>query len=389
MIYALLTAILCLLWCAPVEAVQLTPKEELGKLLYFDPQLSMGRNQSCSTCHLPPGFADPENVANPRESVVSKGSLPGKLGTRNSPSAAYAAFSPHFHWNGEEGLYVGGQFWDGREPTLKAQAKGPFLNHVEMGMISPRSVKEAVRDLVNPFQPKYLALFGQVYNVSLDTVNLTEPLVAEMLYDMVADAIAAYEKSSELNQFNSKFDYYLAGKAKLTPQERLGLTIFNGKGLCNKCHISTSLKSPDGGIIPPLFTDFTYDNLGIPRSTNPAIAQAKTDYGLGGRPDIAALDPKGTQKGKFKVPTLRNVALTAPYGHNGFFATLTEIVDFYNTAGIRGRWPKPEVAQNVNREEMGNLKLTKREVAALVAFMQTLSDGYGKLLPKITLPPFP
>ncbi len=387
--YAILTLLCLFVWCLPAAAIQLTPKEELGKLLYFDPQLSLEKNQSCSTCHMPPGFADPENVANPRQSVVSKGSVPGKLGTRNTPSAAYAAFSPHFHWNGAEGMYIGGQFWDGREPTLKAQAKGPFLNPVEMAMISPRSVKEAVRHPDNPLLPNYRQLFEQVYKVALNDVNLAEPLVAEMLYDMAADAIAAYEKSRELNQFSSKYDYMLAGKAKLTAQERRGLQLFNGKGLCNKCHISTPLKGPDGSMIPPLFTDFTYDNLGIPRSTNPAITQAPTDLGLGGRPEIAALDPKGLQKGKFKVPTLRNIALTAPYGHNGYFATLTEIVDFYNTAGIRGRWPKPEVPQNVNREEMGNLKLTKSEVAAIVAFMQTLSDGYGKPLPNITLPPFP
>lgn len=387
--YALFVGLFLISLAIPAHALQLTPKEELGKLLYFDPNLSKEKNQSCSTCHLPPGFADPENAANPKQQVISKGSVPGKVGTRNAPSVAYAAFSPHFHWNGEEGLYVGGQFWDGREPTLKNQAKGPFLNPVEMAMMSPRSVKEAIRDKANPWQANYRALFWQVYKIELESVNLADPLVAEVLYDMAADAIAAYEKSREVNQFSSKYDYYLAGKTKLTPQERRGLQLFNGKGLCNKCHLSKPLKGPDGSIIPPLFTDFTYDNLGIPRSTNPAIAQAPIDLGLGGRPDIAAIDPKGLQKGKFKVPTLRNVALTAPYGHNGYFATLTEIVDFYNTAGVRGRWPKPEVPQNVNREEMGNLKLTKQEVAAIVAFMKTLSDGYGEPLPAITLPPFP
>lgn len=387
--YALLAVLCLVLSCAPAAALQLTPKQELGKLLYFDPQLSKEKNQSCSTCHLPPGFADPENAASPKTSVISKGSVPGKVGTRNAPTAAYAAFSPHFHWDGEEGLYLGGQFWDGREPTLKAQAKGPFLNPVEMAMISPRSVKESVRDKLNPFQPKYNELFAQVYKVSLETVNLADPLVAEMLYDMAADAIAAYEKSREVNQFSSKYDYYLVGKAKLTAQERQGLQLFNGKGLCNKCHTSKPLKGPDGSTIPPLFTDFTYDNLGIPRSTNPAIAQAPVDLGLGGRPEIAALDPRGMQKGKFKVPTLRNIGLTAPYGHNGYFATLNEIVDFYNTAGLPGRWPKPEVTQNVNRAEMGNLKLTKKEMAAIVAFMNTLNDGYGAPLPMITLPPFP
>lgn len=373
----------------PGASSTLTPKEELGKLLFFDTHLSKEKNQSCATCHQPPGFADPLNAAMPKTEVVSRGSVGGIFGTRNSPTAAYAAFSPHFHWDSEEGLFIGGQFWDGREPTLKGQAKGPFLNPLEMTMPHGGAVVEACRDSGNQLHKRYTELFRQVYGVDLTKANLEDGIIAAYLYDLTADAIAAYEKTREVNPFSSKFDYVQAGKAKFTPQERLGLKLFNGKGLCNKCHTSKPGKSPGGGMIPPLFTDFTYDNLGIPRSTNPVLAKAPVDLGLGGRPDIAAIDPKGLQKGKFKVPTLRNIGLTAPYGHNGYFATLTEIVEFYNTAGVKGRWPKPEVPQNVNREEMGNLKLTKKEVAAIVAFMLTLSDGYGQPLSGVVLPPFP
>jgi len=387
--HLILAACLALFSVQPAFSAPLTPKEELGKLLYFDTQLSREKNQSCATCHQPPGFADPANAAMPHQEVVSKGSVRGSLGPRNSPTVAYAAFSPHFQWDSEDGLFLGGQFWDGREATLKGQAKEPFLNPVEMTMPDGRSVVESCRNSLNVQHKRYLELYRTVYGVDLAETDLKDPLVADALYDFTADAIAAYEKSREVNQFSSKYDYFLVGKARLTAEERLGLKLFNGKGLCNKCHISKAGKSPSGGMIPPLFTDFTYDNLGIPRSTNPALAKAPFDLGLGGRPDIAAIDPQGLQKGKFKVPTLRNVALTAPYGHNGYFATLTEIVEFYNTAGLRGRWPQPEVAQNVNRTEMGNLKLTKKEVAAIVAFMGTLTDGYDQPLEGIGLPPFP
>jgi len=384
-----LAVFILLMAVRPGESAPLTPKEELGKLLFFDTQLSKEKNQSCATCHQPPGFADPANAAMPQTEVVSRGSVSGFFGTRNAPTVAYVAFSPHFHWDRDEGLFLGGQFWDGREPTLKGQAKGPFLNPVEMTMPHGGSVVESCRHPGNQLSKRYIELFRQVYRVDLAEANLKDPIVADALYDLTADAIAAYEKTGEVSPFSSKYDYVKAGKATFTPQESLGLKLFNGKGLCSKCHISEPGKSPGGGMIPPLFTDFTYDNLGIPRSTNPALADAPVDLGLGGRPDIAAIDPRGRQKGKFKVPTLRNIRLTAPYGHNGYFATLTEIVEFYNTAGVRGRWPKPEVPQNVNRKEMGNLKLTKKEVAAIVAFMGTLSDGYGQPLSGVVLPPFP
>ncbi len=136
------------------------------------------------------------------------------------------------------------------------------------------------------------------------------------------------------------------------------------------CHPNAG--APDG--TPPLFTDFTYDNLGIP--ANPQVETLRlvvgleyaTDYGLGG------VLGDSDQFGKFKVPTLRNVAKTTPYGHNGYFATLYEIVGFYNTAGD-GTWPLPEVSENVNRGELGNLNLTTDQVDAIVAFLFTLSDG--------------
>lgn len=196
--HLILAACLALFSVQPAFSASLTPKEELGKLLYFDTHLSREKNQSCATCHQPPGFADPANAAMPHQEVVSKGSVRGSLGTRNSPTVAYAAFSPHFQWDSDEGLFLGGQFWDGREATLKGQAKGPFLNPVEMTMPDDRSVVESCRSSLNVQYKRYLELYRTVYGVNLAEADLKDPLVADALYDFTADAIAAYEKSREV-----------------------------------------------------------------------------------------------------------------------------------------------------------------------------------------------
>jgi len=147
------------------------------------------------------------------------------------------------------------------------------------------------------------------------------------------------------------------------------------KGLCAECHPS----GPGPNQEPPLFTDFTYDNLGVPKNPeNPYYYLPKSlnpdgeqfvDLGLG------SIVEKLEENGKFRVPTLRNVAVTAPYMHNGVFKTLRQVVVFYNTRDV-GPWPAPEVPQNVNREELGDLGLAEQEVDAIVAFLRTLTDGY-------------
>ncbi len=143
-----------------------------------------------------------------------------------------------------------------------------------------------------------------------------------------------------------------------------------------------------GRLTPPLFTDFTYDNIGLPRNVK-IPGNPEPNLGLGGRPDIAKKDPNGDEIGKHKVMPLRNIAITSPYGHNGVFATLAQIVHFYNTRDTLGEvlnnrdpgfgkagWPKPEIQQNVNRDELGNLKLTQEEEHAIIAFLNTLTDDY-------------
>ncbi len=355
----LAVAFLLLTTAGTVSAQSLTLKEQLGKFLYFDTDLSKPSVQSCASCHHPQaGFADPDqNVP------TSQGAIPTRFGGRNSPTSAYAAFSPNFHYDGNLGLYVGGQFWDGRAATLEEQAKGPFLNPLEMNNPSKAYVIRSIR------ASRYAALFEEVFgDGALDDV--------EQAYDQTAEAIAEFERSSEVNQFSSKFDYFLAGKAKLTKTEKKGLELFNTKGKCAQCHPSEAGPYAD----KPLFTDFTYDNLGVPKNPdNPFYllppkfnpdGRDWVDYGLGG-----VLGEQG-QMGKMKVPTLRNIAVTAPYAHNGYFKTLKEIVHFYNTRDV-ANWPPPEVPDNVNDTELGDLGLTDKEEKAIVAFLKTLTDGYG------------
>ncbi len=322
-----------------------TKKVELGKLLFFDNNLSNPTGKSCASCHSPnTAFSDPNNA------FVSAGVFNLK-GQRNTPSINYMAFSPDFNKN-EEGAYFGGQFWDGRAKDLCEQAKGPLLNHIEMNNSNQKMVVDAVKN--GAYSYLFKAVYGE--NVFQNT---------EDAFQNIAEAIEAYEKSAELNSFTSKFDYYLAGKVKLTDLEKKGMQLFNDpkKANCAACHISTA-DEKSGKV---LFTDFTFDNLGVPK--NPLISAKEVDLGLGKILNSTA------ENGKFKVPTLRNVALTAPYFHNGSFKTLEEVVEFYSDRDS-GKFGKPEVEENMNEDELGNLHLTKEEVKAIVAFMLTLTDGY-------------
>lgn len=346
---------------AKVSEQYLTLKQVLGKKLFFDKNLSTPVGQACADCHAPEsGFANP--VSN---LPVSQGVHKDRFGSRNDLIAAYASFSPEFHYDTDEYAYVGGLFWDGRAANLAEQAKGPFLNPLEMANPNEQAVIEKVRN------SDYADLFKKVFGTDA-LKNI------EKAYNFVAEAIAEYEKSSELNQFNSKYDLYLKGKVTLTDQEMKGLVLFEAekKGNCAACHLSKP--GLDGS--HPLFTDFTYDNLGVPKNAeNPFYYLPQylnpdgmdfVDLGLGG------IVKKAAENGKFRVPTLRNVAKTAPYMHNGLFKTIRQVVVFYNTRDI-GPWPPPEVAMNVNHEELGDLGLTEQEVDDIVAFLNTLTDGYN------------
>lgn len=356
---------------------------KLGEQLFFDTNLSNPPGQSCASCHDPEmAFVDPDAWVPTSEGVIA-----GRFGNRNTPTAMYMAFSPDFHFDEEEGLYIGGQFLDGRAATLEEQAKAPFLNPVEMANDDKAMVIDKVRSA------RYARLFKRVYGRNaFDDV--------ERAYDNMVAAIAAFERTRRFNRFTSKYDYYLAGKVALTEQQERGRILFEreDKGNCAACH--PSQPGPDEA--PPLFTDFSYDNLGVPKNPNNffyAMAaefnpdgEDFVDVGLAGNPQVQADGRAEQEKGKLKVPSLRNISRTGPWMHNGYFQTLKGVVDFYNSrdtrpvcvnkmateaeARAKGCWPPAEVAENVNSDELGNLGLSENEIEDIVAFLETLTDGY-------------
>ena len=379
---AILSMTLFLLLLTVSVAMGMTPKEQLGKLLYFDKHLSVNNNQACASCHHPrSGWADPLDAAAPDVFPISLGSVRSLNGCRNAPPSGYAAFNPVFYYDDAQQMYFGGQFWDGRADTVMDQAKGPFTNPVEMGMPDETAVVAALSE-GNPNEAAYCILFKEVYNVDITTIDYTDSNLVLTVYDMVADAIGIFEKTERLSAFTSKYDSYLAGKAQFNAQETRGLALFQTN--CSACHPSDATVNPDGTIIPPLFTDFSYDNLGVPTNNNKRLADCGIDTGLGGRlaasPDPTIFPDITLQDGKFKVSSLRNIELTPPYAHNGYFATLLDIVHFYNTRDV-ANWPPPEVLSNLNTTELGNLGLTADEEADIVAFLLTLTDGFCNKMP--------
>jgi cytochrome c peroxidase len=390
-----LCCVLVLAWVAlPASSLALTPIEQLGKEIFFD-KISSPDWMSCSVCHGPDvGFTGPTPATN-KDGAVYNGAIPQRFGNRKPPSAAYATLAPIFHYDAEEETFVGGNFWDGRATgehlgnPAADQALGPFLNPVEQNNPSKAAV------LAQIASSKYAYLWTAVWGSPVSYGTEAEVLVN---YDRVGLSIAAYEGSSEVNAFTSKWDYFMRGEAELSQKEQQGMELFNGKAGCNGCHPA------------PLFTDYTYDNLGAPKNPqNPfyrmdmvylddgtpinPLGPAWIDPGLGGflntLPEsyfaALGLDKATTVQGnwgKQKVPTLRNVAkapseeYTKAYLHNGVFDDLKKVVDFYNTRDV-GDWPPPEVPENVNHDELGNLGLSKAEVNAIVAFLGTLSDGWS------------
>lgn len=342
-------------------------KAGLGKAMFFDANLSEPRGQSCSTCHAPShGFADPRGLA------TSEGAVKGRFAQRNSPTISYAMFSPELYFDKAESHYVGGQFYDGRAKTLEEQASGPLFSPVEMN--NPDKATLLKKVAAANYADQLKMLYGADIFADEDKAMAA-----------VADALATFQRSKEVNPFSSKYDAYLLGKVKLTEEEALGLKLFEDekKGNCAACHPS---KVVDGKL--PLFTDFTYDNLGLGKNLDNPFRKMKNKF----NPDGAGVIDLGLGKtvkdsahnGKFKVPTLRNVAVTAPYMHNGLLTSVHQTIEFYNTRDIPGKWSAAEVTENINADELGNLGLNEDEVHAIEAFMKTLTDGY--VIPQATTP---
>jgi len=401
---------------------ELTAIEQLGKSMFFDRRLSLHGNQSCAACHdREAGWTGELSLLNAGPAVY-EGSAAGLFGNRKPPTAAYA-MAPVLHMTVEDGatLFVGGHFWDGRATgerlgdPIAEQAQGPFVNPVEQALPDTACVVRRVCAADYPVTLEsqfpgscriaWPAELEAVCSLPVGTVQMTAEArsASDRAYDHIATAIAAYERSREVNPFSSKFDRYLSGESVLSLEERAGLELFEGRGQCAACHPLD--RGPRGEL--PLLTDFTFDNLGVPRNPeNPWYRSARNPAGAAwvddGRGAFLATRPEwrrfaAENVGKHKVPTLRNVdrrpsgAFVKAYMHNGYFKTLSGLVHFYNTRDVkpvcgeplterealaRNCWPAPEVAANMNTEELGNLGLSQAEEHAIVVFMEALSDGY-------------
>lgn len=362
----------------PAPAGALSPAAALGEQIFKDTSLSASGLQSCATCHVAPAAHAPDNDL----PVQPGGPSLDLMGTRQAPGIRYLARTPPFHF-APDGTPTGGFFWDGRSNTLAEQAAGPFLNPLEMAMPSKAAVVARLQ------AAPYAAAFRQVYGTSI----FSDP---ERAYLAMTQALQRYElEDAQFNAFTSRYDAYLRGQGTLTAQEARGLALFNNsqKGNCAACH--PSALGADGSL--PLFTDFTYDVLGVPR--NPLIPAnanpAYFDLGLAAR-DKGDLADHRELYGAFKVPSLRNVARRRTFFHNGRFTSLRDAVTFYIHRDIHperyypvrpdGTVAKyddlpPRYHRNVNTLEVPYNRgpgdppaLTDAEIEDLLAFLQTLND---------------
>lgn len=370
--------------------VTLTPKESLGRKIYFDARFSEPSGmQSCASCHLPHqgwvGFGEIPSSPNIRgfRAGIGEGAVAGRFGNRKPPSAAYATFSPMFNYDPIDEDFVGGLFWDGRATGAVTgvpagdQALGPFTNPLEQNHPTQKSV------LVKILNDKiYRDMWARAWGTSL---RIDSPESIAENYKKVGLAIAAYEASKEVNQFTSKFDAFLKNEIQLSELERQGMRLFQ-QAECDHCHTI----DPEAGT-PPLFTDFSYYNLGLPQNTEFLNSLGKgsgssLDGGLGSvlaKSNNSEWQAYAAENmGAFKTPTLRNVAKgenNKRFMHNGVLKSLKEVVHFYNTRDVRSEnWATPEFPTTMlrHRRRIGNLRLTSADEDAIVAFMRTLSDGW-------------
>lgn len=366
----------------PIAAGEpIATREELGAALFSDTNLSLNRTQACATCHAPTnGFADPRDNGfdHPVANAVSLGDDGKSIGDRNAPTASYARFSPKFHRD-SEGHYVGGQFWDGRADKLEDQAAGPPLNALEMGMPDKASIVERLRE-----NPAYISAFKSIFGEKV----FDDPDAA---YAAMTEAIAAFERTDEFSPFDSRYDRYLRGEVEFTKQEELGRTLFFSDQFanCNQCHQLRPLP----GSAEETFTNYRFHNIGVPinKAVRAANGSSENAADLGLLANSAVNEP--SEAGKFKVPTLRNVAVTGPYMHNGIFSDLRTAVVFYNRYNSKDpaaqinpetdlEWGETEFLKTISTTELTHgPALDDKRIDALVAFLKTLTDArYEHLL---------
>lgn len=362
----------------------------LGEKMFFDPALSAAGSFACATCHDPGHGFGPAN-----DRAVQLGGKDGRRpGMRAAPSLKYLQaippFTEHFHESEDDGDAsvdngpTGGLTWDGRADRGRDQARIPLFSPFEMA--SQGSAELAARVRRAPYASELRSLIGE-HRFSAD-----EGVVAG-----VAEALEAFEQDPRFYPYSSKYDAYLAGKAVLSPQETRGLALFKdpAKGNCSSCHRS----EPAASETPPQFTDYGLIAIGVPR--NPDIAANADpgffDLGLCGplRTDLAG---RGEYCGLFKTPSLRNVALRHSFFHNGLVHSLREAVAFYAERDTKpDRWyPRDSNGRiqkfddlpakyrgNINSEPPFGPRpddrpvLSPSEIDDIVAFLQTLTDGYA------------
>lgn len=292
-------------------------KARLGRWLYFDPRLSADGTISCATCHVPEhGFSEPR--------AVSTG-IGGQPGTRKAPSFLNAAFA-----------FYPETFWDGRAASLEEQAVGPMANPIEMG--SSHEVVEATVASIPGYAPFFERAFG-------------DPAVT---LDRIAQAIADYERTRISG--NSAWDRWRDDEEThgVDPAVALGDELFFGRALCATCHVGAH------------FTDSKFHNLGI------GWDETSGTFADEGRFVVTGKDE---DRGAFKTPGLRDVALRAPYMHDGSLASLRDVVQHY----VKGGTPNPYLSP-----KMKPVELSEKEIDALVAFMEALTgEGYLDTPPAI------
>lgn len=365
---------------APVVTSSLSQAAQLGEKIFRDQSLSASGKQSCASCH------SPDHAHGPVSDLSAElGGPNGDVqGFRAVPSLRYLNQTPVFFF-AKDGTPTGGFDRDGRAQSLAEQGQRPFLAPHEMANADAAEVIGRLKK--TPYAEQFRQLFGAAI--------LDNP---EQAFGRVTYALQQYQNEDpEFHPFDSKYDQFLAGKVKLSDGEMRGLALFNNpnKGNCIGCH--TSARGADGS--PPLFTDFTYDNLGVPRNSRLAATADPSyfDLGLCG-PDRTDLSTRSDLCGAFKVPSLRNVATRKTFFHNGAFSNLKDVVAFYvrrdtNPEEWYPRGPDgtvqkfndlpPQYRANVNTSEVPyNRKpgmapaLSPAEIDDLVLFLGTLTDGY-------------
>ncbi|UGQ47359.1 cytochrome-c peroxidase [Massilia endophytica] len=354
----------------PVAAASpLSDSAQLGELLFRDPALSASGRQSCESCHVPSSAHAPANSL-----AVQLGGESGLLaGLRTAPSLRYQAFTPQFGF-GKDGAPLGGYNADGRASTLAAQAEGPLLAAHEMANASKAALADRVR------RASYAERFRTVFGAGV----FDDPAQA---FERITFALQQFQRQdARFQPFDSRFDQSLAGKVQLSAAEQRGLALFNSpaKGNCMACHTSTP--APDG--TPPLFTNFGYYALGVPR--NAGAASTFGDLGLCG-PERGDLRERSGLCGAFKVPSLRNVATRQVFFHNGAIASLRDAVRFHVLRDIQpALWYPREPYDDLPPQYRGNVvktapfdrrpgdtpALSESDIEDVLAFLRTLSDGY-------------